>query len=172
MDKNENKYLENLKNRGLENPGFSVPENYFEDADDALMLPLFEQKIPKKLAYQVPENYFENFEQELFKKQGLQKKGKLRKLYIASSIAASLLLFFTWNYVSNTKPEVTFESLTIAEIDAYIENGNFYVDSYDIAKNLPEDATLSLVNKTKFSESEILNYLEEVDPELLYLDNL
>lgn len=170
MKQEDKKDIEALKNLGLINPGFKTPENYFEAFTDNLFTKINEEELPKESGFTTPDNYFENLEESIIAAIPKEKKkGKLRVLYAISSVAAALVLYFgIANYQeSNT---ISFDSLEVTDIEAYIAAGNMSIDAYAVA-SIDADLNLNDLVEVNISNDELNNYLDQVDPEFLFLDN-
>lgn len=166
------KNSEELKKLGLKKPGFKTPENYFEGFSDALFSKMAEDELPTETGFKTPPNYFDNFEKELISK--LEKttdkrKSKIRLLYSITSVAAALFIYFGISQY-NQQNLVTFDSITITDIQAYIEAGNIYVDSYTLA-SIDGNLDMNSFFDDAISNQEIDNYLNTLDTELLFIDN-
>ena len=44
------------------NTGLNVPDGYFDNFEDRMMLKVMEESLPKSNGFKVPEGYFEQFE--------------------------------------------------------------------------------------------------------------
>lgn len=155
------------------NNKFKTPEGYFEGFHDRLMDRIQSEEnpedtsvIPKSDGFAVPKDYFEQLTEKVVSK-AHPKEGKVvqlksyRNLYYAlTGVAAVLLLFFglTWN----SSPEIGFEDLANAEIDAYFEDTDFDLSTFDIAEVVPlEQIELNDVLDHTLPEDNILEYLNE-----------
>ncbi|MEI6865001.1 hypothetical protein [Flavicella sp.] len=166
------KNSEKLKKLGLNNPGFKTPENYFEEFSDALFSKMTEDELPNKTGFKTPPNYFEKFEEELIsklEKTTPKRKSKVRLLYTVISVAAALFIYFGISQYNQQKL-VTFDSITVTDIQAYIEAGNMYVDSYTLA-SIDGNLDVNSFFDDAISNQEIDNYLNTLDPEFLFIDN-
>ncbi len=85
----------------------------------------------------------------------------------AAAIAASLIIGFA---IFNTNSDNSnLDSLQLAAIDTYIEDGNLNLDLYDLTSYIDdEDITDLNLDNHQFSETTLENYiLENVDEETL-----
>ena len=150
------------------NNPFKTPESYFENFSDALKDKLSEDKLdlPQEDGYAVPENYFNGVHASILEK--LEKKETkvvqlhpYKKYYAAvASIAAIALVFLGLNW--NTTPEVTWEDIAHTEIEAYFENNDFDLTSYEIAEVLPiDELEINDILENQFNEDNVLEYLNE-----------
>jgi hypothetical protein len=160
--------------------GFKTPENYFESFEERLFSKISEESFPKSAGHIVPGGYFESMEERVLKTvinsasaPGREKTTKVIPLFpkkyfgYAAAIAACLLIGFT---VFNTKTDnSSLDSLQLAAIDNYIEDGNLNLDLYDLTSYIDdEDITDLNFNDHQFSESTLEDYiLENVDEETL-----
>lgn len=170
MKQEEKKDIEALKILGLTKPGFKTPENYFEEFSDNLFTKINEEELPKESGFNTPDNYFENLEESIITAIPKEKKkGKLRLLYTISSVAAAFLLYFGIANYQQSKT-ISFDSLEVADIEAYIAAGNMSIDAYSVA-SVDANLNLSDLVEENISNDELNNYLDNVDPEFLFLDN-
>jgi hypothetical protein len=154
--------------------GFKTPENYFDDFEKRLFNRISEEKFPKSAGHKVPDGYFENLEDRVLKTViNSEKPTKIIPLFpkkyfgYAAAIAACLLIGFT---LFNTKTDnSSLDSLQLAAIDTYIEDGNLNLDLYDLTSYIDdEDITDLNFENQQFSETTLENYLlENVDEEIL-----
>lgn len=154
--------------------GFKTPENYFEDFEERLFSKISEEGFPKSTGHTVPDGYFETMEERVSKAViNSEKPTKIIPLFpkkyfgYAAAIAACLVIGFT---VFNTKTDnSSLDSLQLAAIDNYIEEGNLNLDLYDLTSYIDdEDITDLNFDNHQFSESTLEDYLlENVDAETL-----
>jgi hypothetical protein len=180
MEKEVNKNIKELKKLGFTSPGFKVPENYFEEFSDGLFSKMKEEEeeeekegsIPKTTGFKTPERYFDHLEDSILstiKNTARIRKSKTRILYTISSVAAALLLYIgTAKY--NQSNIVTFESITITDVQAYIEAGNMSLDTYALA-SLDQDIDMNDLLDDSISDEEINDYLNTIEPEFILIDN-
>ncbi|TLP79097.1 hypothetical protein [Maribacter sp. ACAM166] len=146
---------------------FKTPEGYFDIFQDELMEKLSDDKpaIPKDSAFMVPDNYFETFNDRLTGK--LNAETKVVQLYpvnkiiaVAASIAAIAFIYVGLNW--NTTDELNFSDLANTDIEAYFENNDFGLSSYEIAKVIPVTNTeFSDILNSPIENDNILDYLNE-----------
>ena len=159
-----------LRKLGISNPGYKVPDNYFDTFSDQLFSKVAETSIPSKTGFTTPDNYFENLEKQIFASTiNKKRKQKIRILYTLSTVAASLLLIFSiFNHTN--KENVTFDSITISDVQVWMENGNLSLDSYTIA-SIATDEDLEELEHFNVSNEEMEDYLESSGSDFLYLEN-
>lgn len=160
------------KNKNIS--GFKTPENYFESFEEHLFAKISEENFPKSTGHKVPDGYFQNLEDRVLKTVINSEKPKkviplFPKKYFgyAATIAACLLIGFT---IFNTKTDnSSLDSLQLAAIDTYIEDGNLNLDLYDLTSYIDdEDFTDLNFDARQFSETALENYiLENIDEETL-----
>lgn len=164
---------------------FNTPEGYFESFHDRLMDRIQKEEsgiefgIPKTDGFSVPENYFEEVVPKILSK-ATSEGGKVIPLgnrrnfyYAAAAVAAIFLLVFGINWKTETTP-LGFDDLASAEIDAYFENHEIGLSSYEIAEAIPlEDIQLNDVLTEDLTNDILLEYLEDTmeDIEDLHLEN-
>ena len=152
---------------------FKTPEGYFESFNERLMQRLQNEEaeeklsfLPKSDGFKTPKAYFEGVEDEVLSKL-TEKKGKVitlrpyrKYLYGATAVAAALILFFNLNL--ETQTPVAFEDLASAEIDAYLENTELDLTSYELAELVSiEEVALTDVLDVPLESENILDYLDE-----------
>ncbi|APG64240.1 hypothetical protein LPB136_02150 [Tenacibaculum todarodis] len=157
---------------GLEN-GFSTPENYFEGIEDAVFTTLSSEIIPNEHKLEVPSNYFETLEDRILAKVSIEKKEtkviSLRERMlqiIPTAAAASVLLFIGLTYFSNST--VTFDDITITDIDFWYDNNNENISSSDLAMVFEaSDFEENILSENSIEEDSLEEYLNAVDPSTL-----
>lgn len=149
---------------------FKTPEGYFDNFNERLMDKIVKEEslIPKKDGFAVPDGYFASINNQISKKLKLEQpkviqlKSFRKYYYAAASIAAIFVLGF-W-FSQNTNEQVNFEDLANAEIDAYFENNDLDLTSYELAEvvNLEEVSILDITETENSVENDmILEYLDE-----------
>lgn len=146
---------------------FKTPEGYFDSFQDNLMGKLVESQaaIPTEPAFKVPANYFETFNNRL--SDTLRKETKVITFYpvkkilsIAASIAAVVVIYLGFDW--NTVDELSFSDLANTDIEAYFENNDFGLSSYEIAEEIPVTNTeFSDILDSPIKNDNILDYLSE-----------
>lgn len=152
--------------KNTKNP-FKTPQNYFDSFEDKLMdkLSTKESVMPKARGFTVPDNYFDMFNDKLTSK--LNKKTKVIPLYpikkimaIVASIAAIAIIFLGYNW--NRTEELSISDLANTDIEAYFENNEFDLTSYEIAEVLPfTDTEFSNMLNSSIENENILDYLSD-----------
>lgn len=155
-----------MKNKS-ENP-FKTPEGYFDSFQDRLLKNFSGDgtAFPKNAGFSVPEDHFETFRDKLY---GRLTKNEVkviplfkdkRFIRIAASVAAIAIIFLGYQWNSNE--EVNFGSLANADIEAYFEDNEFGLTSYDIAEVLPlDDMEISDIIDNHLEDENIVDYLNE-----------
>ena len=145
--------------------GYQVPTDYFKQVENDIISEL-QIQTNSILEEDIPKDYFGNFEDNLFKRLKTEKVTKtvfFKKYWIPLAIAASLLLF-----ISVYNPFKKEESLNIAEIEAWIEEGNLELNSYEIADLYDFEMDDVSVNQN-LNTNNIEDYLlEEIDESIFY----
>ncbi len=160
------------KNKNI--TGFKTPENYFEGFEERLFGKIAEENFPKTTGHSIPNGYFENMEDRVLKTVGAKEKPtKVRQLFpkqyfgYAAAIAACLLIAFTvFNFNTDSS---SLDSVQLAAIDAYIEEGNLNLDLYDLTSYIDdEDITNLNFDDHQFSETSLEEYiLENMEAEII-----
>ncbi|MBG49572.1 MAG: hypothetical protein CML05_14900 [Pseudozobellia sp.] len=162
------------------NNPFNTPKNYFEGFEEKLFekLSSSESTLPEDDGFAIPKDYFDSFEGRLLDTLA-EEKSKVIPLrsnyrnyyYIAASIAAILLIAIFIKLGVSDEP--TFDDLANSEIDAYFENNDIGLTSYEIADVIPIDQLeVYDVMESRFVEEQMVDYLNEniEDIEALNLD--
>ncbi|NVN18587.1 hypothetical protein GUA46_09545 [Muricauda sp. HICW] len=153
---------------------FNTPEGYFESFNDRLMDKIKAEEahenggiIPKTDGFAVPDGYFDQVESSILSKTS-RKEVKVIPLisnrnfyYSVAAIAAIFILIF--NITGNpTSEPITFDDLANAEIEAYLENTEFEMTSYEIAAVVSlEEVELNDILVDDLEDDIILEYLDE-----------
>lgn len=164
-------------NQSSENKGFKIPEGYFAQFPDRLSPRIQDEghKTPVKGAFKVPEKYFESFPDRL-EAHLSQNETKVRKLltspliWIPAAAAVALMLLFL-PLLETSGPK--FEDLAGESIESYLETGDFYLRSQELADALPlEQIGIGDMLETTPREEQIIDYLENYtnEDDELYLD--
>ncbi len=191
--KKENDILKSLKNEGLgftlpedylanfevhskhktleSKTGFTVPKDYLENLDAPILAKI--SKAPST-GFKIPNNYLETIDNKILNSIQLNKQSKTISIFqrplfkgIGFAIAASLVLFFGIKSFYFTTDIPDFDSVTVAQIDSWVEEDLLTFSTYDIAENLTDiDYDIS----ANFSDEEILDYLDNTDIENLLLN--
>lgn len=153
--------------------GFKTPENYFERFEEHLFSKISEGNFPSSAGFKAPDGYFDTLEERILKtviisEEPIKVITLFPKKYFgyAAAIAACLIVGFM---VFNNKTDNSLDSLQMAAIDTYIEEGNLNLDLYELTSYIDdEDITnLNFENK-QFSDKALESYiLENFDEESL-----
>ena len=150
------------------NTPFKLPEGYFENFTDDFLdtLRLDDLDLPKENGFKAPEGYFDGLLKPIVRKLDLQETKVVqlhpyRKYYFAAaSVAAILLLFFGFYRKSVEAP--TFDKLADADIEAYFENNELGLSSYEIAEMLPiDELEINDILETQFEDENVIDYLDD-----------
>lgn len=161
-------------NKKHTNNNFKTPEGYFEGFTDRLLDrmsndigELEDSKWPKSEGFKVPEGYFDNLNENIL--DGLHKNspkvialnaGIKKFYYAAAAVAALVLLTIGIRNANNVEP--TFESLAKTEIEAYFENSDLGMSTFEIAEVIPvDDLEISDVLDTQLNDENIIDYLND-----------
>ncbi|WP_339656184.1 hypothetical protein [uncultured Maribacter sp.] len=146
---------------------FNTPQGYFDSFEERLVDKLSTEQttMPKARGFTVPDNYFDMFNDKLTNK--LSKETKVIPLYpynkimaIVASIAAIFIIFFGYDW--NSTEELSFSALANTDIEAYFENNEFDLTSYEIAEVLPfTDTEFSNMLNSTLENENILDYLND-----------
>lgn len=152
---------------------FQTPEGYFESFNERLFARLDAEEgepntdfLPKTDGFAVPEDYFESLPTKIIEKtiestpKVVRLQPKRRFYYSAASVAAifvlALLIF------QNNEPAPTFEDLASSDIDAYFEENEIELSSYELAEVINiENISVADMTEEDLQGEEILEYLDE-----------
>lgn len=153
-------HLHNIKT-----PGFKIPEDYLDTFEDRLFKKINTQDSLASISepgYTVPDTYFDTFEARLEARLNNHQSPQViklrpwRKVALASSVAAAVLLLFT--IIIRSQNELSINQIETASIEAYLKDQN--LSSYDIASFLnEEDLIVDNFAPTTFTEDSLESYL-------------
>lgn len=155
-----------MKNKAKHNP-FNTPECYFEQFDQRLQekLSQTDMGIPKETGFTVPKGYFEELSKHLEESirpapKVIQFRPYKKYFWISASIVAVMLLAIG---LGREQPKnVTFSDLALNDIEAYFEDNDLGLSSYEIAEFLPmEEENMVGLGTNDLSEEEMLQYLSD-----------
>lgn len=154
--------------------GFDLPQDYFNDFEDRLLLRMMEDGLPKSAGFKAPEGYFETFEDKIADViDGLEDPKALyifryKTLLFAAAAAACLLLIFS--LFDNFGTQHSLEDIPASTVEEYLNQGNLGLDTYDLLALMDEEEIEELMNITDMISAENLeSYLIENLEETSYL---
>ncbi|WGH75904.1 hypothetical protein P8625_01695 [Tenacibaculum tangerinum] len=172
MDKKLKHTIQFIHQQVGRNSGFSTPENYFNEVEETINTSIFLDSLPKEKAFNTPDGYFDSIESSIQSKITTEQTAPIKVIslrkrmlqYIPVAVAASVLLFIGMNYFSTQ--QITFEDITISEIESWYENGYGDVDSSELAailntSDLEDDILASI------SDEIVEDYLIDIDTPIL-----
>ncbi len=152
---------------------FKTPEGYFESFNERLFARLETEEgepntdfLPQKDGFGIPEHYFDTVYPSV--QSQLEKRApkvisfnRYRTFYYAAAaVAVLLVLTLGWNW--NNSPDLNFEDLASTDIEAYFENNEVGLSSYEIAETVNlEDISITDFTEKSLQEESILEYLDE-----------
>lgn len=129
MNNDKNSHIDDkFKDLIPKKTGFKIPENYFENVDDAILNSISLQNKITNSGFNVPNDYFKTLENRIEKQINTKTKAKIiqfNSLWMRISVAAVVLLTFSVLYLKNyvnPTPEVTAEKmveLKLADMSEY-----------------------------------------------------
>lgn len=174
-----------MKNNKLpyHNPGFKVPDNYFQDLEERLMHAVQEEKNPPEVmetysrqpGFVVPEGYFNNFGERIFDR--VNKPVKViplfsaKKIFYAAAVAAVFIGIISTLFFRSNTAEYTLDSLELSALENYIEEGHFDMDYNELSAFMTEEGySFGNYSTEGFSDEAVYNYINEniEDPEFLF----
>jgi len=145
--------------------GHETPDDYFKEVESSVLSKLKNEQNSSQ-DQTIPAGYFDNLEDKVFARLAQEKKPKvfsLKKYWIPAAVAASLLLFVTI-YNSFAKKQ----TLQLTEVEAWIEEGNLELNSYEIAKLYTDEIENININTT-LDAYDLEDYLnDEISEESFY----
>nr|WP_297785789.1 hypothetical protein [uncultured Allomuricauda sp.] len=156
------------------NNSFNTPEGYFESFNDRLMDRIKNEEageaasiIPKTDGFKVPDGYFDEVTPTVLSKT-VENEIKViplrsnKRFYYGIAAAAAILIFvFSITWDSNPEP-ITFDDLANAELEAYFENTDWEMTSYEIAEVVSlEEIELNDILNDDLEDDIIMEYLDE-----------
>lgn len=166
---------------------FNTPEGYFESFNNRLMDRIQKEEakedgsiIPKTDGFVVPNGYFDEVTPSVLSKINTKEpkviplKTHKRFYYAIAAAAAIFIVMFSLTWESNPDP-ITFDDLANAEIEAYFENTDLEMTSYEIAEVVSLEAIeLNDILDNELEDDIIMEYLDENldDIEELNLEDL
>mgnify|MGYP000356726757 FL=1 len=169
-----------MKKTGKNN-GFTTPENYFDGLTDRLLDKIAQEDavIPKNDGFKIPDGYLENLNATIMHKVA-DKEPKVVKLnsikkyyYLAASIAAVVVLYFTIPFGTDATP--SFDDLASTDIEHYFNETEVSLSNYDLAEFLPLDSIQSKDMMTaEITDEQVTDYLDHsntIDELDLYLED-
>ena len=161
---------------------FKTPEGYFESFNERLLARMKAEEnepntdfLPKNDGFTTPEGYFEKvypaIQSQIKKREGKVINLSQRRLFYYAAAAIAVLFVLTLGIKWNQSPQLSFEDLASADIEAYFENHEVGLSSYEIAEavNLENISIIDITEKSLQEES-ILEYLDENVDDLEDLD--
>ncbi|REH52356.1 hypothetical protein C7448_10388 [Tenacibaculum gallaicum] len=168
MDKKIKHTIDYISQQVGKDNGFSTPQNYFEKVEETINTSVFIDSLPKNKPFNTPHGYFDTIETRIQSELAIEqpKESKVISLrkrilqYVPVAAAASVLLFIGINYFNTQK--ITFEDITITDIESWYENGYGDIDNSELAttlntSELEEDIFASISDET------LEDYLSSVD---------
>ena len=143
--------------------GYTIPENYLEQIENTVLSKLEKERTPSQ---KVPEGYFDSIEDQVFDRLALEDKSKvisLKKYWIPVAVAASLALL-----VSIYNPFSTNQNIEVSEIEQWIDEGNLELNSYEIAE-LYSDELDNINIENTLNTDDLEDYLDnQISEESFY----
>ena len=155
-----------MKSNNKYKHGFKAPEGYLENFEDALFTKINSKELPHATGQTVPEGYFDQLEDTLFTKLNLHEKPNKvlplfakKNLHYVLAVAASLVLVVTL-VTKKTMPSI--ETIELASIEQYLEEGNIEWTGNDVAAPFAEtDLDAVSISSDLLSEELLESYLIE-----------
>lgn len=171
----------------LEN-SLKVPDTYFDSFENRLLDTLNNNKttLPENLknGLSVPKGYFENLEEVISEKTNVAKKEHKKNtkaiplfsrkniLYI-TGIAAMIAVIFSVFVTKPTSHSLNFDTITVADIEDYFDNGNTELSEMDFVSFLDDETSLAdIFTDNEISDEMLLDYLsdEQIENEMISIE--
>jgi len=161
---------------------FKTPEGYFESFNEKLFARMGAEEgepntdfLPKTDGFKVPKSYFNGVYPSVQPKLKSSRPKVISLFqnkvmyYAAAAVAVLFVLTFGWNTDQNM--DFGFDDLANADIEAYFEDNELGLSSYEIAETVNlEDISISDITESSLEEESILEYLDENVEDLEDLD--
>lgn len=151
--------------------GFDIPENYFNGIEEKIATTIFSEGLAKENAFKTPPNYFNSVEDDIFTKLNLNNKEKEVKVIsirkrilqlVPIAAAASVLLFIGLNYINKTST-VTFDDITLADVESWYENGYGDTNNEELAIAFNSSTIEDNDSLSSISDENLEEYLNDID---------
>ena len=153
--------------------GFDIPENYFNGIEEKVSTTISSINLPNKNAFKTPPSYFNSIEDDIFNKLNLNYNNKQKEVKVISirkrilqlvpiTAAASILFFIGINYL-NTSTKVTFDDITLADVESWYENGYGDTNNEDLAIAFNSAITEDNYSFLSISVENLEDYLNDID---------
>ncbi|WP_299211900.1 hypothetical protein [uncultured Aquimarina sp.] len=166
--------------------GLNVPDDYFNTFEDQLMEKLNSKEKEAsildsnlKTGLTTPKKYFENIEETILQKTVTVNKEtnivslfSRKKILYVSGIAAMIAIIISIS-INKENNSFSFDSIDIADIQEYFEEGNAEFSDAEIAELLDDQTNLTdTFGNTELSDEELEDYLsdEELADEIIYVE--
>ena len=159
-----------------ENPGFSIPKNYFEDFETGILFSLTSKEeekaleLPKSEAFSIPPQYFSDFEKKILEETLHNEKKPLKVIPIhkkpyfypmAAGIAATFLVFFQLFLKNEVNSEMNIDQVASSSIENYIEEGNIDFSASEISRFFENEKPAPAVDISQIESEQLMQYLDE-----------
>jgi len=155
------------------NPGFNVPNGYFESLEEDLFIRMAEAELPSHPGFVIPLGYLKHLDDKIMQE---AKASDTRVISItpyqrwtyAIGIAASFML--VWLAIKPGGNLTGSATLPLTEVDAYIQNGGLSIEASDLAQLLTDEDVDYLTSNPVFSAESLETYLLNNLDEATYLN--
>jgi hypothetical protein len=148
--------------------GFKTPEGYFDSLTDRILDQVGEesQAVPENEGFGMPDNYFESFNDKLKarmepKETKVVQMRSYRQYWVAAASIAAIFLLVVVIPWGGTE-ESSFDALASADIEAYLDEGELGLSSYELAEYIPENALEEDdIMELSLEDENIMEYLDD-----------
>lgn len=180
MDKELQNSIDYITQKTGEKSGFLVPKNYFKEFENDVLAHISEEKFSKKKSFDIPTDYFSKLEDEILAKVTSEEKTfttkevkviSLRKrlrYIIPYASVASVLLFVGMYFFKEYNSKITFDDITVADIENWYDTSDEAIDNEELAMVLNEENDLNENDfLTTINDNDLEDYLQNTDSNLL-----
>ena|SRR5690606_30794801 len=166
------------------NPGFKIPEQYFQDFENRLMeaiqkdnaSPVSMETYSGRSGFSMPEGYFSNLEDRILDKINKDQPKIIplfpaRKMFYAAAVAAVFIGIISTMFFRDVTTVYTMDSIELSALENYIEEGYFDLDYNELSAFMTEEGySFGNYNTDGISDEAVYNYINEniEDPEFLF----
>lgn len=129
--------MKSNRSKYSENSGFKIPEDYFKEFEERMMMRLTKQEesnLPLlESGFSVPEAYFESLEDKIIQKtEGSRTKVRplFRKEYLfyAAAVAAIFVLMLGNFFKAESYEPIGWDDIEISAMEEYLDEGYGFID--------------------------------------------
>ena len=172
MSTNKKHNLTNFSLEEIKSNGFKKPEDFFDSFEDSVFAKISEENLPKETGFKIADDYFDTLENKVLDKlptatKVVNLRSYVRK-FVPMAAAASIVLFIGLNYFNNFQKQITFDDLTVADIESWYEDNEGSLSESELAEVITfDEAEDVLLSYNDISETDIDAYINTIDTNTL-----